>query len=71
MIAELITPLVIATAPQTIQTVEPIVYSHEKQQAMVVVEKGEKTELAQYRPPTWNGTQTFDYSGRPKDADND
>ena len=71
MIAELITPLLIATAPQPIQATEQISYCHDKQQAMVVVGKGEKIELAQYRPMTFNGTQTYDWNGRPNDSDND
>ena len=66
MIVELITPLMIATAPMTIQQVEPLKYSHEKQ----AVEASASTVLAQ-RYPTINGTQTYDFGGRPFDADND
>jgi hypothetical protein len=66
MIAELITPLVLATAPMTIQAVEPFKYDHTTQTAVA----SEGVVVAQ-RMPTFNGTQTFDYSGRPWDADND
>jgi hypothetical protein len=66
MIIELITPLVLATAPMTIQAVESFKYDHTTQTAVasegVVVAK---------RFPTFNGTQTFDYRGRPSDSDND
>ena len=66
MLIELITPLVLATAPITIQQVEPLKYSHETQS----VEATSQTIIAQ-RMPTSNGTQTFDFRGRPWDADND
>jgi hypothetical protein len=67
MIVELITPLMIATAPMTIQQTEPLKYSHEKQS----VEVSTPMILAQYRPTTFGGTQTFDITGRPWDNDND
>lgn len=66
MIAELITPLLIATTPAQIHLPAPIVYSHEQQTNIST--KGE--ELA-YRQPTFNGTQTFDWNGRPSDNDSD
>ncbi len=65
MIAELITPLMIATSPLAIQA-EPLKYSHEKQQVEV-----QASQLAQYRPATFNATRTYDFNGRPNDADND
>ena len=66
MILALITPLVLATAPITIQQVEPLKYSHETQS----VEATPQIILAQ-RMITFNGTQTFDFNGRPNDSDND
>ena len=67
MIVELITPLMIATAPMTLQQVEPLKYSHEKQ----AIEVTSPTVLAQIRQTTWNGTQTYGFDGRPNDNDND
>ena len=65
MIAELLTPLMLATSPMQITNVEPFKYDHTTQQAVA----GEEIKTA--RMITFNGTQTFDYSGRPADADND
>jgi hypothetical protein len=67
MIIELITPLMLATAPMTIQQIEPLKYSHEKQ----AIELTSPTVLAQIRQYTYNGTQTFNPYGRPSDSDND
>ncbi len=64
MIAELITPLMIASTPMTIP-VEPLKYSHETQQI-----QSQEYQVAQ-RMITFNGTQTFGSDGRPRDADND
>jgi len=66
MIVELITPLMIATAPMSIQQLEPLKYSHEKQQVEL-----KDYQVAQYRPATMNGTRTFDFQGRPNDNDMD
>lgn len=65
MIAELITPLMIASAPVAIQQVEPLKYSHETQQV-----QSAGFQVAQ-RMPTMNGTRTFDYRGQPSDNDMD
>jgi hypothetical protein len=65
MLIELITPLMLATSPMII-AVEPLKYSHETQQA-----QSSDIQLAQYRPITASGTQTFGYDGRPSDSDND
>jgi hypothetical protein len=65
MIAELITPLMLATAPMAITATEPLKYSHEKQQV-----QAEGYQVAQ-RMPTFNSTQTYDWNGRPNDSDND
>ena len=65
MLIELITPLVLATAPMTITIAEPLKYSHEKQQALA-----EGYQVAQ-RFPTMNATRTYDYRGQPSDSDND
>ena len=51
----------------TLQQVEPLKYSHEKQ----AIEITSPTVLAQIRQYTFNGTQTFGPSGRPSDSDND
>lgn len=60
MIVEIITPLMLATTPLKIDVDKPI-YSHAEQKQIV----------SQYRPITFNGTQTFDAGGRPFDSDND
>lgn len=63
MIAELITPLMLATAPMIIST-EPVQYNHDKQMVALLSAK----------PGEWstNGaTRTFDFNGRPNDSDND
>jgi hypothetical protein len=65
MIAELITPLMLATAPMTITASELLQYSHAQQS----IEAPAYT-VAQ-RNTTWNGTRTFDFQGKPNDADND
>lgn len=66
MLIELITPLMLAVSPMTIQQVEPLKYSHEIQS----LETTPLTVLSQ-RSPTYNGTQTFDFTGRPFDSDMD
>lgn len=67
MFIELITPLMLATAPITISATEELKYSHEQQR----IEVQSPLLLAQYRPTTWGGTQTYDFNGRPNDNDND
>ena len=64
MLIELLTPLMLATAPATID-VPPTTYSH--------AEQGSSEPTAQYRTSTFtaNGTQTFDWNGRPNDSDSD
>lgn len=62
MLIELITPLMLATSPM-ILNVEPTTYSHEQQ-------------ISMYKPDsvlnyTTNGTRTYDWQGKPNDADND
>jgi hypothetical protein len=61
MLIELITPLMLATAPITIVVPESK-YDH---RAQVSVQKNIKLAL------TLNGTQTFDFNGKPHDNDND
>jgi hypothetical protein len=63
MLAQLLTPLLIATAPMTV-IVPEMQYNHGTQMVERPVE-----EIYQSR--TWNGTQTFDWQGRPNDSDND
>jgi hypothetical protein len=71
MLIELITPLILATAPTAI-TVPEVKYDHLLQVSkQVEVKTGRPIEVAQNRPVTWNGTRTFDMNGRPYDSDND
>lgn len=63
MIVELLTPLVLATAPVRIDLPE-IAYNHEAQVSISLA----KADVTSY---TAFGTQTFDGTGRPMDADND
>ena len=65
LIVKLVTPLMLATAPVAISLPADIRYDHQAQ----VSNQTEK--LAQFRNPTWNATQTFDFQGRPWDNDND
>jgi hypothetical protein len=62
MLIELITPLMLATAPMTIDIPNGS-YDHGSQ----VSTYNAKTRLA----ATFNGTQTYRYDGKPYDADND
>ena len=63
-LAALITPMVIATAPIAITIDEQqLKYSHEEQ---VVVSLND-TPIYN----TFNGSQTFDWQGKPNDSDND
>ena len=64
MIVELITPLMLATAPMTITETEPLKYSHETQQVQT-----QSYQVAQRM--TMNGTRTYDWNGKPNDSDND
>lgn len=71
MLIELITPLILATAP-TVVTVPEVKYDHVLQVSkQVEVKAGQPVQVAQYRQPTINGTQSFDAWGKPRDADND
>ncbi len=71
MLIELITPLILATAP-TVVTVPEVKYDHVLQVSrQVEVKAGQPVQVAQYRQPTYGGTQTYDANGRPRDNDND
>ena len=71
MLIELITPLILATAP-TVVTVPEVKYDHVLQVSrQVEVNSGQPVQVAQYQQPTFNGTQTYDYQGKPRDSDND
>ena len=71
MLIELITPLILATAP-TVVTVPEVKYDHVLQVSRQMDFKtGKSVEVAQYRQPTYGGTQTYDANGRPRDNDND
>ena len=62
MLLELITPLMLATSPMTL-LVEPNQYNHGQQISKSV--NGEPLSL------TTNGTRTYDWQGKPNDADSD
>lgn len=64
MLIELITPLLIATAPATVIIQDTDKYSHETQ----AVERAEGSGL---NATTFGGTRTYDSSGKPFDNDND
>ena len=64
MLLELITPLLIASAPVTVFVESTDKYSHETQVTMRTDDEG-------VRQLTMNGTRTYDYNGRPRDSDND
>ena len=64
MLIELITPLVLATAPTAIVADAPIQYNHGTQ--MVALNSAK--DILSY---TGSGTQTFDGYGKPYDSDND
>jgi len=64
MLIELITPLMIATAPTVVIVPDVQKYSHETQ---VVARANTKDELS----ATYNGTQTYGANGRPFDNDSD
>ena len=63
MLIELVTPLMIATAPIAID-VPKGAYDHAAQ-----ITKYQNEKVAQYR--TFSGTQTYMANGRPFDNDND
>tara|TARA_B100000963_G_C22170998_1_gene470272 strand:+ start:323 stop:559 length:237 start_codon:yes stop_codon:yes gene_type:complete len=63
----LLTPFVLMIAPTSISNID-VEYDHEKQMNV----NGDGTEMSTtLATNTWNGTQTFDYSGNPYDSDND
>ena len=45
--------------------IETIEYSPDTQTRFVLTESSSALSI------TWNGTQTYDFNGRPRDADND
>jgi hypothetical protein len=64
MILELITPLLIATAPITLDVVDPS-YDHATQVSSTIA------QVRTMNTTTFNGTQTYDYQGKPRDSDSD
>ena len=64
MLIELITPLMIATAPTVVIVQDAEKYSHETQ----IVARAKDDDALQY---TASGTRTYDWNGRPNDSDND
>lgn len=63
----LLTPFILMIAPTSITNID-VEYDHEKQMNV----NGDGTEMSTTMATnTFNGTQTFDYSGNPYDADND
>ena len=68
MILELITPLLLATAPMSIAIPEEMKYSHQTQQ----IEQSYTAKVGAVSAwPTYGATQTYDATGRPRDNDND
>jgi hypothetical protein len=63
MLLELITPLLLASEPITVDVVDPS-YDHATQVSASVEQKTISTT-------TFNGTQTFDFQGKPRDSDAD
>lgn len=66
MLINLLTPLIIASAPNAVIIDANFSYSHETQTRYL-----QATGSPSEESWTFNGTQTFDYNGRPADADND
>lgn len=64
MLIELITPLILATAPTAVIAAEPVQYNHGTQ----MVAMNSAKDVMSY---TMNGTRTFDFRGTPNDSDND
>jgi hypothetical protein len=64
MLIELITPLVLATAPTAIVASEPVQYNHGTQ----MVAMNSAKDVLNW---TANGTRTYDFRGQPNDSDND
>lgn len=64
MITELLSPLILAAAPTIVEVDTTAKYDHEKQ---VVASRIESKPLG----VTYNGTQTYDRTGSPWDADHD
>jgi hypothetical protein len=64
MIIELITPLMIATAPLAITIDDSVKYSHESQSIVAFNDKGPISF-------TFNSTRTFGSNGQPTDSDSD
>lgn len=66
MIIELLTPMMIATAPDKIDLKSEQIYDHKTQIVVAYVEHGivQKQEDVQY-----SSTRTYDGGGNPKDAD--
>lgn len=68
MLPALLTPLMLAVAPIQID-VGTLTYDHVSQQSS---EGSSASTMATSTPTsTYNGTQTFDYQGHPKDSDQD
>jgi hypothetical protein len=64
MLIELITPLVLATAPTAVVASEPIQYNHGTQ----MIAMNSAKDIFSY---TGNGTRTYDFQGKPNDSDSD
>jgi hypothetical protein len=69
MLVELLTPFMLATAPATIDLNTVATYSHDTQSSAVAGDGFDP--IAQSQTMTWNGTQTFDWQGKPSDSDGD
>lgn len=64
MLLELITPLLLASEPVTVEVVDPS-YDHATQVSATV------EQVKTMSTTTFNGTQTYDFNGKPRDSDSD
>jgi hypothetical protein len=65
MILELITPLLIAAQPITLEVVDVNSYDHVTQVSATIA------QVKTMSTSTMNGTGTFDFNGKPYDNDSD
>lgn len=64
MLIELVTPLMLTTAPAILDAKAPV-YSHATQQVVALNDAGDKS------PAAYGSTRTYDITGKPWDNDND
>lgn len=69
LLAPMLTPLMIMTAPATAEVVQHS-YNHTAQTSTTFVDRQFSTGGC-FSTSTFNGTQTFSYNGQPSDSDAD